>query len=64
MYSSKIEATEMTAEAAAKAHGLPAIAEGIMDVFEWAHSAIVLKEELEGKLAALSGVLVALRCTQ
>jgi hypothetical protein len=58
------EEAEMTAEAAVKAYGLPAIAEGIMAVFEWARSAIVLKEELEGKLAALSGVLEALRCTQ
>jgi hypothetical protein len=31
-------------------------------LFEWACSAIVLKEELVGKLAALSGVLEALRC--
>lgn len=58
------EEAEMTAEAAIKAYGLPAIAEGIMAVFEWARSAIILKEELEGKLAALSGVLEALRCTQ
>ncbi|OPY53010.1 MAG: hypothetical protein A4E49_01668 [Methanosaeta sp. PtaU1.Bin112] len=50
----------MTAEAARKAFGLPASAEGIMALFEWARSAIVLKEELERKLAALNGVLVAL----
>jgi hypothetical protein len=35
-----------------------------MAVFEWARPAIVLKEELEAKLAALSGVLELLRCTQ
>ena len=35
-----------------------------MAVFEWARSAIVLKEELEEKRAALSGVLEALRYTQ
>jgi hypothetical protein len=58
------EEAEMSAEAAIKAYGLPAIAEGIMALFEWARSAIILKEELEGKLAALSGVLEALRCTQ
>ncbi len=58
------EEAEMTAEAAIKAYGLPAIAEGIMALFEWARSAIVLKEELEARLAALSGVLEALRCTQ
>jgi hypothetical protein len=58
------EEAEMTAEAAIKAYGLPAIAEGIMALFEWARTAVVLKEELEGKLAALSGVLGALRCTQ
>jgi hypothetical protein len=58
------EEAEMTAEAAVKAYGLPAIAAGIMAVFEWARSAIVLKEELEGKLVALSGVLEALRCIQ
>jgi hypothetical protein len=35
-----------------------------MAVFEWARSAIVLKEELVGKLAALHGVLEAVRCAQ
>ncbi|HPS92643.1 MAG TPA: hypothetical protein PKV33_10830 [Methanothrix sp.] len=54
----------MTKEAAIKAYGLPAIAEGIMTVFGWTRSAIVLKEELEGGWAGLSGVLEALRCTQ
>jgi hypothetical protein len=58
------EEAGMTAEAAIKAYGLPAIAEGIMTVFEWTRSAIVLKEELVGKLAALSSVLEAFRCTQ
>lgn len=58
------EEAEMSAEEAIKAFGLPAIAEGIIDVFEWAHSAVILMDELEGKLAALSGVLEALRCTQ
>jgi hypothetical protein len=54
----------MTADAAVKAYGLPTIAEGIMALFDWARSAIVLKEELEGKPAALSCVLEGLRCTQ
>jgi hypothetical protein len=48
---------EMIAEAAIKAYSLAAIAGGIMALFEWARSVIVLKEELERKLAALSGFL-------
>lgn len=58
------EEAEMSAEEAIKAFGLPAIADGIIDVFEWAHSAVILMDELEAKLAALSGVLEALKCTQ
>jgi len=58
------EEAEMSAEEAIKAFGLPAIAEGIIAVFEWAHSAVILMDELEGKLAALSGALEALKCTQ
>ncbi len=58
------EEAEMSAEEAIKAFGLPAIAEGIIAVFEWAHSAVILMDELEAKLAALSGALEALKCTQ
>ncbi len=54
---------EFTPRAAIIAFGLPAIAEGLIKAFEWANSSIILKEELEAKLAALSGVLEALTCT-
>lgn len=55
---------EMSAEEAIKAFGLPAIADGITALFEWAHSTVILMDELEGKLAALSSILETLKCTQ
>jgi len=54
---------EFTPLAAIIAFGLPAIAEGLIKTFEWANSAIILKEELEARLKTLVEVLEALTCT-
>ncbi|MCX6677388.1 MAG: hypothetical protein NTU95_05525 [Methanothrix sp.] len=51
------EEDELTPDAAIAAFGLPAIAEGFIKAFQEAHSTTILKDELEGRLAALTRVL-------
>lgn len=48
---------EFTPQAAIIAFGLPAIAKGLIRAFEWANSAIILKEELEANLKTLTTAL-------
>ena len=52
---------EFTPLAAIIAFGLPAIAEGLVNIFQEAHETTVLKEELEERLSALTRVLEALQ---
>jgi hypothetical protein len=58
---------EITPQAAIAVFGLAAISEGLMKVLGDASSIVILKEELEGRLAALTKILDALqvsRCAQ
>jgi hypothetical protein len=54
------EETELSAEAAVSYFGLPAIAEGLIKIFQGAHETTILKSELEDRLAVLVKVLEAL----
>jgi hypothetical protein len=55
------EEDELTTECAVRAFGLPAIAEGLINIFREAHQTTILKEELEGRLAALTAMLEVLQ---
>jgi hypothetical protein len=55
------EEDELTAECAVRAFGLPAIAEGLIKILQEAHQTIILKEEMEGRLSALTLVLEAIQ---
>ncbi len=50
--------------AAITAFGLTAISEGLMKVLDDASSIVILKEELEGRLAALTRTLDALQVSR
>ncbi len=52
---------EITPQAAIAAFGLAAISEGLIKVLSDASSIVLLKEELEGRLAALTRILDALQ---
>lgn len=52
---------ELTPQAAITAFGLTAISEGLIKVLGEASSMVILKEELEGRLAALIEILDALQ---
>lgn len=51
----------LTPQAAITAFGLTAISEGLIKVLGEASSIVILKEELEGRLAALTEILDALQ---
>lgn len=55
------EEDELTPEDAVRVFGLAAIAEGLIEALQEAHTTTILKEELEGRLAALTKVLEALQ---
>ena len=55
------EEDELTAECAVRAFGLPAIAEGLIKLFQEAQQTIILKEELKERLSALTAALEALQ---
>ncbi len=54
----------LTPHAAITAFGLTAISEGLMKVLGKASSMVILKEELEGRLAALTKILDALQVSR
>jgi hypothetical protein len=55
---------EITPQAAITAFGLTTISEGLMKVLGEASSMVILKEELDGRLAALAKILDALQVSR